>query len=124
MASLNKKHTLVLGASTNPLRYANICIRELVHHQVPVSAIGLRSGSVAGVEIQTGQPVLSEVHTITLYLGAPRQAQYFDYIIDLRPERIIFNPGTWNPDLEKLARQHGIVTVSDCTLMMLSGEYY
>ncbi|HAH57832.1 MAG: CoA-binding protein [Lentimicrobium sp.] len=124
MTSKINKHTLVLGASTNPSRYSNICIRELVNHKVPVSAIGLRPGRVAGVEIQTGQPLLPEVHTITLYLGAPRQPQYYDYIIRLNPERIIFNPGTWNPELEKLARQHDIVTVSDCTLMMLSGKHY
>ena len=121
---MNTKHTLVLGASTNPSRYANICIRELVDHHFPVSAIGLRPGVVAGVEIQTGQPALRDIHTITLYLGAPRQDQYFDYILSLKPERIIFNPGTWNPALEKLAKENNIKTTSDCTLMMLSGETF
>lgn len=124
MSSLNNKRTLVLGASTNPSRYANICIRELVRNKIPVSAIGLRPGNVAGVEIQTGQPLLPEIHTITLYIGAHKQSQFFDYIIDLNPRRIIFNPGTWNPALETLAIKHGIEAISECTLMMLSGNRF
>ncbi|MDD3744172.1 MAG: CoA-binding protein [Lentimicrobiaceae bacterium] len=124
MTLAENKHTLVLGASTNTSRYSNICIHELVHHHIPVSAIGLRPGTVAGVEIQTGEPLLAQVHTITLYLGAPRQEQYFDYIVSLNPERIIFNPGTWNPELETLAKKHGIQTLSRCTLMMLSAGSY
>lgn len=124
MADNITKPTLVLGASLNESRFSNICIHTLSDNHIPTMAIGLREGDVAGVHILTGLPALDGVHTITLYLGPPNQKQYYDYIINLNPKRIIFNPGTWNPDLVSLARQQNIEIVNNCTLMMISGGYY
>lgn len=124
MANKNSKKTLVLGASLNNSRFSNICINTLVDNNIPTEAIGLKHGEVAGVPIQTGLPQLDDIHTITLYLGPPNQKQYFDYIVSLSPRRIIFNPGTWNPDLVMLAKEHNIEVVNNCTLMMISGGYY
>jgi predicted CoA-binding protein len=124
MTPKSQKHTLVLGASLNPSRYSNICINELVEYNFPISAVGLRKGNVAGVEIQTGQPEIDGVHTITLYLGPQNQSQYYDYILNLHPNRLIFNPGTWNPELADLAGNSGILVESKCTLMMISGGYF
>ena len=124
MTPKSQKHTLVLGASLNPSRYSNICINELVEYHFPVSAIGLRPGKVAGIGIQTGQPEIEDIHTITLYLGPQNQTQYYDYILKMQPKRLIFNPGTWNPELADLARNSGILVESKCTLMMISGGYF
>ncbi len=124
MANEKLKKTLVLGASMNISRFSNICINTLVDNNIPTEAIGLRPGEVAGVRIQTGLPQFSNIHTVTLYLGPPNQKQYFDYIISLSPSRIIFNPGTWNPDLVLLAKENNIEIVNNCTLMMISGGYY
>lgn len=124
MTPKSQKHTLVLGASLNPSRYSNICINELVENKFPVSAVGLRQGNVAGIEIQTGQPEIEGIHTITLYLGPQNQPQYYDYILKLMPRRLIFNPGTWNPELADFAGNAGILVESKCTLMMISGGYF
>lgn len=124
MAKGNSKLTLVLGASLKPSRFSNICINSLVEEHVPTLAVGLLEGEVAGVKIHTGQPHFDDVHTITLYLGPKNQVGYYDYILSLEPKRIIFNPGTWNPDLVKLAKDNNIEIVNNCTLMMLSGDYY
>lgn len=119
-----KKLTLVLGASENPSRYANIAINRLVDHKHPVRAIGLRPGEVAGVQIETGTPDYQDVDTVTLYLGPPRQPQYYDYIISLKPIRVIFNPGTENPDFYKLLRENDIQVEVACTLVLLAtGQY-
>lgn len=124
MANEKLKKTLVLGASMNISRFSNICINTLVENNIPTEAIGLRQGEVAGIRIQTGQPQLSNIHTVTLYLGPANQKQYFDYIVSLSPKRIIFNPGSWNPDLVMLAKENNIEIVNNCTLMMISGGYY
>ncbi|QKG79489.1 CoA-binding protein [Tenuifilum thalassicum] len=117
--------TLVLGASLKPERYSNLAIRRLRKHGIEVIAIGTRSGMVEDVKIQTEPIRVDDIHTITLYLGPQNQPPYYDYILGLRPKRIIFNPGTENPELVKLARQNGINTVEGCTLVMLSnGIYY
>jgi len=117
--------TLVIGASTNPQRFSYLAIKSLVKHNIDVVAIGLKTGNVDGVEITVDKPVFEDIHTITLYLNAERQKEYFDYMISLKPKRIIFNPGTESGELLKLARANGIEPVFDCTLVMLNnGNYF
>jgi predicted CoA-binding protein len=117
-------HTLVLGATTNPNRIAFQAIYRLVAKGYSVSAVGIREGVVAGIPIQQGTPDLEDVHTITLYLNPTRQEPYYDYILGLKPQRIIFNPGTENIHLMQLAKDAGIATEMACTLVMLATEEY
>jgi predicted CoA-binding protein len=118
------KRTLVVGASEKPYRYSNKAIRLLRRYDHPVVAIGLREGRVEDVEIKKGFPDFEEIHTVTLYVGPPRQPQFYDYILGLRPERIIFNPGTENDEFEELAAKNGIEVVENCTLVMLSSGLF
>ncbi len=118
------KKTLVLGASLKPHRYSNMAINRLVNHHHEVVAIGLREGIVANVLIVKGQPDLENIDTITLYMNPSQQVTLYDYILDLNPKRIIFNPGTENMELMQLAQAKGIETEIACTLVMLSiGNY-
>lgn len=120
----SKKFHLVIGASTKPERYSNIAINRLKQHGHEVRAIGLKPGEVSGVKIDTGFPEFRDVHTVTMYVNPDRQVQLYDYILGLKPERIIFNPGTENPEFESLAQKNGIETIQACTLVMLSiGNY-
>ncbi len=120
----SSKRTLVIGASTNPERYANMAIKMLIGHHIETVAIGLKKGFVREVEIQTGAPILENIHTITLYLGPERQKPLYEYILLLKPKRIIFNPGTENTELMQLASEAGIETLEACTLVMLrTGNY-
>src|SRR4051812_44544911 len=102
METGNKK-TLVLGASENPSRYSFLAINSLRKHQHPVAAIGRRKGRVLDVDITTDKKPIEPVDTITLYLNPLNQKEYYDYILSLRPKRIIFNPGTENRELYDLA---------------------
>jgi uncharacterized protein len=119
------KHTLVLGATTNPERYSYLAVQRLTAHQHPVTAIGIKPGIVSGIPIITEHPpTLPNLHTITLYLNPERQKAYYDYILSLHPQRLIFNPGTENEELEALAKSNGIQTIEACTLVLLStGQY-
>ncbi|MHB1179690.1 MAG: CoA-binding protein [Daejeonella sp.] len=118
------KKTLILGATDNPSRYANLAANRLVAHGHPIVNIGIKSGVAAGVEIEKAGRIYADLDTITLYLGPQNQPQYYDYILDSKPKRIIFNPGAENPELEELAGQNGIETLEACTLVMLStGQY-
>lgn len=117
--------TLVLGASTNPARYSNMLIRELAELNYKVEALGLREGSVANITISTGRPSFTEIHTITLYIGPQNQPPFYQYIIDLKPFRVIFNPGTENPEFEALLEREGIVVTVACSIMMLhAGAFF
>ena len=118
------KKTLILGASDNPARYSYLALNRLKNHGHPVVAIGRKETVVAGVPIQKGTPQEQDIDTITLYLNPFHQQMYYDYIVSLRPKRIIFNPGTENEELAALAARNGIKTMEACTLVMLStGQY-
>lgn len=121
---MEKKKTLVIGASENPARYSNLAINRLRNHQHPVVAIGKRKGMVTDTEIDTEKKQFNDIDTVTLYLNPNRQKEYYDYIISLHPKRIIFNPGAENDELVKLALQNNIKPLEACTLVLLStGQY-
>jgi predicted CoA-binding protein len=119
-----KKKTLVLGASSNPARYSYLAVQRLRAHSHPVVAIGRRTGHIADVDITKEHLPQIDIDTVTLYLNPGNQIEYYDYILDLHPKRIIFNPGTENDDLIQRAKENNIKPVIGCTLVMLStGQY-
>ncbi|MCO6501028.1 MAG: CoA-binding protein [Vicingus serpentipes] len=119
------KRTLILGASPNPDRYAYKATLRLVEKGHPVFPVGLRKGKIDKHEILINTPLIENIHTVTLYVGPQNQPPYYDYILNqIAPQRIIFNPGTENEDLIKLAQEKGITTEIACTLVLLSlGNY-
>jgi predicted CoA-binding protein len=114
------KKTLVLGASENPARYSYLAIKRLLTHQHPVVALGKRAGVLNGVTIEKEKKDWSGIDTVTLYLNPQNQKQYYDYLMSLKPRRIIFNPGTENEELYALAKKNGIQVQEACTLVLLS----
>lgn len=118
------KKTLVFGASLNPSRYAYMAMHRLVNHGHSVVAFGLKSGIVAGVTIDTELEPYDGIDTVTLYMNPTRQEAYHDYIISLNPRRVIFNPGTENPNFYRLLEDHHIEAEVACTLVLLgTGQY-
>ncbi|TJY32945.1 CoA-binding protein [Pontimicrobium aquaticum] len=118
------KKTLVFGASLNPNRYSHYAIQRLVAHNHEVVAFGLRKGDVEGVTIDTTLIPYEDLDTVTLYMNAKRQKEYYNYLIDLKPNRIIFNPGTENPEFFKLLEENHINYEAACTLVLLSTNQY
>ena len=102
---IKNKKTLVLGASTKPERYAFKAINMLVDKGHSVLALGQNAGEVAGVKIQTKAIPLKNIDTVTLYLNPTRQRDYYNYIVEAKPKRVIFNPGTENPELYQLLQR-------------------
>lgn len=119
-----KNVTLVIGASTNPNRYSNIAIKRLRDKGVPAVAIGLKKGKVLDVIIDDEKVPYDTIDTVTLYLNSKRQVEYYDYIISLQPNRVIFNPGTENMELVRLLNDNNIEAEVACTLVLLSTNQY
>lgn len=121
---MEQKKTVILGASENPSRYSYLALNRLKAHNHPVVAIGKRAGQVGDTPITTEHAPVENVDTITLYLNPANQKPYYDYILSLKPKRVIFNPGTENMELERLLDSHDIEPVEACTLVLLStGQY-
>lgn len=118
------KKTLILGASPNPARYAYLAANMLKSKGHEIVNVGIKKGEVAGVEIEEPGRVHPDIDTITLYIGPHLQSQYYDYILQTKPKRVVFNPGTENAELESLLEANAIAPVEACTLVLLStGQY-
>ncbi len=118
------KKTLVLGASLKEQRYSNIAIYRLRKYKIETVAVGLRSGMVDDVKIHTDLVPFNDIDTVTLYLNPQRQVEYYDYILSLKPNRVIFNPGTENPEFYKMLRDQNVEVEVACTLVMLGTNQY
>lgn len=121
---MKNKKTLVLGASENPSRYSNMAIKKLLANDQSVVAIGQKEAEVEGVKIQTKQIPFTNINTVTLYLNPQRQRDYYNYIVGLQPKRVIFNPGTENPEFYQLLKLNNIQVEIACTLVLLSMKHY
>ncbi|MFD2148436.1 CoA-binding protein [Mucilaginibacter antarcticus] len=121
---MTDKKTMIIGATPNSGRYAYMAAHRLTSHGHTILNVGLKAGEVAGVKIQKPEKVYSDIDTITLYVGPQNQPPLYDYILANKPKRIIFNPGTENTELQRMADAEGIETQYACTLVLLSiGEY-
>lgn len=121
---MKNKKTLVLGASTKPERYAFKAITMLVEKGHSVIAIGQNHGEVAGISIKTKNIPLANIDTVTLYLNPVRQRDYYNYIIQTKPKRVVFNPGTENPEFYQLLKANSIKVEEACTLVLLTTNQY
>lgn len=118
------KKTLILGATPNADRYAYRAAHMLTAKGHPIINIGIKQGEVANVKIEKPAKPYHDVDTITLYIGPDLQEQYYNYILETKPKRVIFNPGTENIEFEKMLGSHGIESLEACTLVLLStGQY-
>ena len=123
MPPISKK-TLVLGASANPTRYSYLAVNKLREHMHPVVAIGRKTAIVADIPVQSETSPIQDLDTVTMYLNPLNQKNYYDFILDQHPKRVIFNPGAENLEFEKILQEKGIQTVEACTLVLLStGQY-
>lgn len=121
---MKNKKTLILGATTKSDRYAFMAIHKLVEKGHTVLAIGQNTGEVAGVKIQTKTIPAKNIDTVTLYLNPTRQREYYNYIIEAQPKRVIFNPGTENPEFYQLLELNNIKSELACTLVLLRTNLY
>jgi len=122
---MQKTSTLVLGASTNPERYAYLASNLLLKKGHKIALVGIKAGKLGDINIETDKnKIFPDIDTITMYVGAKNQPEWYEYILKTNPRRIIFNPGTENPELYEKAKQQGIECIEACTLVLLrTGQF-
>jgi hypothetical protein len=121
---MNQNKTLVLGASSNVSSYSNLAVQKLVKNNIETVAFGIKPGEIAGITIDNQLEPYQNIDTVTLYLSPKNQEMYYDYIVSLRPRRIIFNPGTENEELMSIAKKNNIEYEVACTLVLLDTHQY
>lgn len=118
------KKTLILGATTNTDRISYLAAEKLLKYGHEIVPIGIKKGEIFGIPIVTEKHIYHDIDTITMYIGAKNQAEWYDYILQTHPKRIIFNPGTENDELINLAEEQGILCEMACTLVLLGAQQY
>lgn len=121
---MNKKSTLIVGASNNPNRYSYKAAYELLENNYSIIPFGVKRGEVAGIKMENDWNKNWEIDTVTLYINPKLQEQYIQAIIDLNPRRVIFNPGTENQNFYPLLKKNAIEFEEACTLVLLSLKQY
>ena len=117
--------TAVIGVTPNADRYAFKAVTKLTDHNFPVVALGFRNGEVAGNQIIKNWPTeIADLKVISMYIGPARQPDFYDYLINLNPKKIIFNPGTENEEFYQKLNTAGIDYEEACTLVLLSTGMY
>lgn len=107
-----------------PDRYSNLVLKRLVDNDIATEAYGLKLGEVSGVQIKNNLNDFQNIHTITLYMNPQRQEAYYNAIVKLHPKRVIFNPGTENPEFYTILKKNAIEVEVACTLVLLAtGQY-
>ena len=115
---------LILGATENPDRYSCKTAKALDRNGYEVVAVGFKSGFIKHIIIRTGMPEIDDVDTVLLYMGKKKQSEFHDYIIGLKPRRVIFNPGAENPELQEILKEKGIEAIEDCGLIMINTDSF
>lgn len=116
--------TIVIGASTDPNRYSYQAVTLLHKLGYVVKAVGIKSGMIGPIKIDTELPENIDIHTITMYINPNIQIQYINRIIKANPKRVIFNPGTESEDTIHKLTLAGIECIEACTLVMLRTKQY
>jgi predicted CoA-binding protein len=120
------KKTVIIGATEDRSRYAYLAAKMLTEYRHAIVPLGIKKGEVFGNKILDikEKPEVADVDTITLYIGPQRQPEWYNYLLSLKPKRIIFNPGTENEEFERLAKDQGIEALQACTLVLLRSNQY
>lgn len=120
-----EKNVAVLGASRKTDRYSNKAVRMLIDHGYRVIPIHPTQVEIEGLPVAAS---LSEVEqpldTLTVYVGPARIPPMIDSIVELKPGRVVLNPGTESDELKKRLDQAGIRYIEACTLVLLrTGQF-
>jgi predicted CoA-binding protein len=111
--------TLIIGASLDSNRYSYKAANMLSQYHHDIEMIGRDKGELLGKPIENKKMIFYDIHTVTLYINPRIQKEYYDYIVSLKPKRIIFNPGTENEEFKAIARKNNIEAIEACTLVLL-----
>lgn len=121
-----KNHTVVvLGASPKAERYSNQAVamlKEYGYEVIPVNPSGVSIHALS--TMKSLNEIKAAVETLTMYVGAKISSGQQEAILQLKPGRVIFNPGTENPELEMSLEKHGIQSIHACTLVLLKTEQF
>jgi predicted CoA-binding protein len=125
MNTATPQRVALIGASDKPERYAHLAMVMLREHGHEVVLVHPRLKVIDGLPVLADLAEISgTVDVVTLYVGPAVSAGLTSKLINLKPKRVIFNPGTENPALAAALNEAGIASEEACTLVLLrTGQF-
>lgn len=121
----NNKTVVVLGASSNPQRYSNKVLKELLRQGYSVIAVNPSETIIEQLPAVTSLSHITQpIDTLTVYVNPAILKPLVPSVIALKPRRVILNPGTENNEIEHLLDNNGIAVLKTCTLMLLQSHAF
>ena len=120
-----KKNVAILGASAKTDRYSNMAQKILVDQGYNVYPVNPGYENIDGVKCyKSYSDIKDEIHSLLIYMNPSRLNEIIPEILFGKPERIIFNPGSEDDEIENLLKQNGIEIIEACSLVLLkSGRF-
>lgn len=116
----HNQQVIILGASHKPDRYAYQALTLLREHNYAVVPVHPTRKSIAGMAVIAAlEQAPHGAYSLTIYVNPARGLAAAETIVNIKPKRVIFNPGTESPELQQILTDAGIDWVADCTLEML-----
>jgi uncharacterized protein len=110
----------ILGASNKPERYSHQALRLLADKGHSVFPVHPALAEIDGHPVsQTLADIPEAIDTVTMYVSPTHSTDMAGALLAARPRRVIFNPGTENPELERQLSAAGIDILHACTLVLL-----
>ena len=119
---MNERKIVILGASNKADRTSYTLLKRL-QTKAEFSLIPINPA----LKDIDGLPVLSKLEEapkkpdiLSIYLNAQRSQELESAILDLQPQKVIFNPGAENPELMAKLKAQGAQVEEACSLILLS----
>lgn len=110
----------ILGASNKPERYSHQAVVLLAQKGHAVYPVHPALAEIDGHRVfKRLADIPAPLHTVTMYVSPALSTGLAGELIAANPVRVIFNPGTENPELEEKLSAAGIEVVRACTLVLL-----
>jgi uncharacterized protein len=111
----------IIGASEKKDRYAHMAMLSLQKHGHDVKLVNPFKQTIDGYQcFKTVNDIKEKINTVTLYVNPSRFRDHIEDVIQVKPTRVIMNPGTEDAEMEKRLEDAGINVLRACTLVLLS----
>jgi len=115
----------IIGASEKKDRFAHMAMIALRKHGHNVRLVNPFKTSIEGDRcFKTVAEIKEKINTVTLYVNPSRFRDHIEEVIQVKPERVIMNPGTEDAEMEKRLEDAGIKVNRACTLVLLSSGQF
>ena len=115
----------ILGASSNLERYSNKAQLRMMEEGQTDYPDSKKDELIAGVKAYPHLAAIFEkIDTLTIYVRPAILENMIEEVIDLKPRRVIFNPGTEDVDVQRGIAKAGIEVCVSCTLVLLNTNQF